>query len=891
MSNKVSGKYYSDIDPEETQEWLDAFASLIEKEGPERAKHILKALIEKARSASVPVPSLTTPYVNSIPTDREAHMPGDMFMERKIRSLVRWNALAMVLRANKSDDDLGGHIATFASSATLYDVGFNYFFRAANENFAGDLVYIQGHSAPGIYARAFLEGRIQESQLDNFRREVDGEGLSSYPHPWLMQDFWQFPTVSMGLGPLQAIYQAHVIKYLENRGLQDQSDRKVWAFLGDGEMDEPESLGGISLASREKLDNLVFVINCNLQRLDGPVRGNSKVIQELEGVFRGAGWNVIKVVWGRHWDALFAKDKYGVLTKRMNEVVDGEYQAYKMHGGAYTREHFFGKYPELAELVKDLSDEQIYNLNRGGHDPFKVYAAYAQAMKANGKPTVILAKTVKGYGLGAGESVNKTHQMKKMDIESLKSFRDRYDIPFNDKELEELPYYHPGPDSPEIRYMLGRRDSLGGFLPARKESKQQLTLADSNVMQSHFEGTGDREISTTMAFVRVLSTLLKDKNIGERIVPIVPDEARTFGMEAMFRQLAIYSSVGQLYEPEDASQFMYYREDKKGQILEEGINEGGAFCAWLAAATSYANNQCPMIPFYIYYSMFGFQRIGDFAWAAGDMQARGFLIGATSGRTTLNGEGLQHQDGHSHILASTIPNCVSYDPTYAYELAVIIEDGLRRMYQEHESVFYYITTLNENYCHPELQNTTDETREGIVKGMYQLKGSSPKALHVRLLGSGAILREVEAAAEILDTQYQVSSDVWSVTSFNELRREGLECERWNRLHPSEKPMQSFVETSLPKMDCPVVAASDYMKIYADQIRSFIQDDYTVLGTDGFGRSDSREQLRHFFEVDRKFIVLSALSALVKQGQLENAVLDRAIDQLGIKRDKPNPVKS
>jgi pyruvate dehydrogenase E1 component len=897
----ASEQYYSDIDPEETQEWLDAFASLVDKEGAERAKHILKALIEKARAASVPIPSLTTPYVNSISDDAEAHMPGDMFMERKVRSLIRWNALAMVLRANKSDDDLGGHIATFASSATLYDVGFNYFFRAPTENFGGDLIYIQGHSAPGIYARAFLEGRITESQLDNFRREVDGEGLSSYPHPWLMPDFWQFPTVSMGLGPLQAIYQAHIMKYLENRELQPESDRKVWAFLGDGEMDEPESLGGISLAVREKLDNLIFVINCNLQRLDGPVRGNGKIIQELEGVFRGAGWNVIKVIWGRHWDALFAKDKHGVLKKRMYEVVDGEYQAYKMHGGAYTRKHFFGKYPELLELVEDLSDEQIYNLNRGGHDPFKVYAAYAEAMKENGKPTVILAKTVKGYGLGAGESVNKTHQMKKMDVESLKAFRDRYDIPFKDDELESLPYYHPGEDSPEMRYMLGRRNALGGFLPQRREKSDSLSLASDDVFKSHFEGSGDREISTTMAFVRILSSLLKDKSLGERIVPIVPDEARTFGMEAMFRQLAIYSSEGQLYEPEDASQFMYYREDKKGQILEEGINEGGAFCAWLAAATSYSNNNYPMIPFYIYYSMFGFQRIGDFAWAAGDMQARGFLIGATSGRTTLNGEGLQHQDGHSHILASTIPNCVSYDATYAYELAIIIEEGMRRMYEQQESVFYYITTLNENYVHPALDKVSQEIREGIVKGMYLFKSSDVKntsvkstaanKLHVRLLGSGAIFREVEAAAIILENDYKVSVDTWSVTSFTELRREALDVQRWNRLHPLEKNKQSFVEQSLAKTGSPIVCATDYMKSYADQICPFVEDSFTALGTDGFGRSDSREKLRHFFEVDRKFIVLTALTALYEQGKIENTLLTKAIKHLEINVDKANPARS
>lgn len=891
----VNERYYSDIDPDETQEWLEAFESVIEKEGPERAKHILKILAEKAHYHSVPVPNLTTPYINSIPAEQEAHMPGDMFMERKVRSLIRWNALAMVLRANKSDDDLGGHIATFASSATLYDVGFNYFFRAPNENFGGDLVYIQGHSAPGIYARAFLEGRISSDQLDNFRREVDGKGLSSYPHPWLMPEFWQFPTVSMGLGPLQAIYQAHFMKYLNNRELIEGKDRKVWAFLGDGEMDEPESLGSIALAAREKLDNLVFVINCNLQRLDGPVRGNSKIIQELEGVFRGAGWNVIKVVWGRHWDPLFEKDEHGVMKKRMNEVVDGEYQAYKMHGAAYTRQNFFDKYPELSALVEDLSDEEIYNLNRGGHDPYKVYAAYAKAMTANGKPTVILAKTVKGYGLGAGESVNKTHQMKKLDVDSLKAFRDRYDIPFNDEELEDLPYYHPGADSPEMRYMMGRREALGGFLPQRRPKSTETLMPDASFVDSHLHGTGDREISTTMAFVRILSSLLKDKEVGQRIVPIVPDEARTFGMEAMFRQLAIYSAVGQLYEPEDASQFMYYREDTKGQILEEGINEGGAFCAWLAAATSYSNNDCPMIPFYIYYSMFGFQRIGDFAWAAGDMQARGFLIGATAGRTTLNGEGLQHQDGHSHILASTIPNCVSYDPCYSFELAVIIEDGLRRMYGEQENVFYYITTLNENYAHPEIPQANEglgKAKEGIVKGMYLLNSSKAShPLKVQLLGSGAILREVEKAAEFLDSEFGVAADVWSVTSFNELRREGLEVERWNMLHPEEAIKDSFVAQCLNATSGPIIAATDYMKAYADQIRSLTNKRFTTLGTDGFGRSDSRASLRHFFEVDYKFIVLAALYSLALDGEIERSVVDQAIETLGIDPEKAYPAVS
>jgi len=892
---------HTDIDPEETQEWLDAFSSLVSREGEQRAEYVLKLLVEKARMHDVLPPNLTSSYINTISPEQESPMPGDLFMERKLRSLVRWNALAMVLRANKGNDDLGGHIASFASSATLYDVGFNYFFRAPHKNFGGDLIYIQGHCSPGIYARAFLEGRIEEAQLDSFRREVDGNGLSSYPHPYLMPDFWQFPTVSMGLGPLQAIYQAHVMKYLENRELQENSDRKVWAFLGDGEMDEPESLGGISMAAREKLDNLIFVINCNLQRLDGPVRGNGKIIQELEGIFIGAGWNVIKVVWGRHWDALLAKDKSGLLIQRMNEVVDGEYQAYKMHGGAYTRKYFFGKYPELLALVEDLSDEQIYQLNRGGHDPFKVYAAYTQAMQKNGKPTVILAKTVKGYGLGAGESVNKTHQMKKMDIESLRGFRDRYDIPFSDDELESLPYYHPGNDSPEIRYLLERRKTLGGFLPQRRQKSQSLMLSDDTLFDSHLAGSGDRELSSTMAFVRVLSSLLKDKNLGQRIVPIVPDEARTFGMEALFRQLGIYSTEGQLYEPEDASQFMYYREDKQGQILEEGINEGGAFCAWLAAASSYSNNNCPIIPFYIFYSMFGFQRIGDFAWAAGDMQVRGFLIGATAGRTTLNGEGLQHQDGHSHILASTIPNCVSYDPTYAYELALIIQDGMKRMYEQQENVFYYITTMNENYRHPKMPDN-DVIRLGVIKGMYLLQANkalikddsvcsgneqSDQRYHVRLLGSGTILREVEAAADILANSFQVSSDVWSVTSFNELRKDGLQTERWNRLHPLETQKQSFVETCLPKQGDPVIAASDYIKSYADQIRNFIGDSYTTLGTDGFGRSDTREKLRHFFEVDRNFIVLAALKALHAQDKLSAETLQNAMTQLNIDSNKSN----
>jgi len=764
--------FFDDVDPAETREWLEALESVVEREGPERAAWLLDAITNEAQEQGVYRTHLNTPYLNTIPPKDEAAIPGDMFMERRIRSLVRWNALATVMRANMdNDDELGGHIASFASSATLYDVGFNHFFRAPSDENEGDLVFFQGHSAPGVYARAYLEGRISEEQLDNFRREVDGKGLSSYPHPWLMPDFWQFPTVSMGLGPIQAIYQAHIMKYLQNRELIQQDNRKVWAFLGDGEMDEPESLGALALAGREKLDNLVFVVNCNLQRLDGPVRGNGKIIQELEGVFRGAGWNVIKVVWGRLWDPLLEKDSEGLLRRRMEECVDGEYQAYKKNGGAYTREHFFGDNPELKKLVEHMSDEDVYRLNRGGHDPFKVYAAYHAAVNHTGRPTVILAKTVKGYATGAGEAVNKTHQMKKLDLESLKDFRDRFDMPFTDEQLEDVPYYRPADDSPELRYMKEQRDKLGGYMPVRRQkASQQLTIPGLDVFANFLEGSGDREISTTMAFVRMMSTLIKDKQIGERVVPIVPDEARTFGMEGLFRQLGIYSSGGQKYEPEDAGQVMYYREDKKGRILEEGINEAGAMSGWLAAATSYSVHDFALIPFYIYYSMFGFQRVGDLAWAAGDSQARGFLLGATAGRTTLNGEGLQHQDGHSHILAGTVPNCVSYDPTYSYELAVIIQDGLRRMYEDNEKVFYYLTLMNENYVHGAMPEGAEE---GIRKGMYLLREGKPKtrkAPRVQLLGSGTILREVEAAAELLREDFGVAADVWSVTSFNELRR-------------------------------------------------------------------------------------------------------------------------
>ena len=883
--------FFDDMDPAETREWLEALESVVEREGPERAAWLLDTITNEAQEQGIRRTDLNTPYLNTIAAKDEVPIPSDIFMERRVRSLVRWNALAMVMRANMdNDDELGGHIASFASSATLYDVGFNHFFRAPSDKNEGDLVFFQGHSAPGVYARAYLEGRISEEQLDNFRREVDGKGLSSYPHPWLMPDFWQFPTVSMGLGPIQAIYQAHVMKYLQNRELIQKDDRKVWAFLGDGEMDEPESQGALALAGREKLDNLIFVVNCNLQRLDGPVRGNGKIIQELEGVFRGAGWNVIKVVWGSLWDPLLERDSQGLLRRRMEECVDGEYQAYKKNGGAYTREHFFGEYPELKKLVEHMSDDEVYRLNRGGHDPFKVYAAYHAAVNHTGRPTVILAKTVKGYATGAGEAVNKAHQMKKLDLESLKDFRDRFDMPFTDEQLKDVPYYRPDANAPEMRFMKEQRDELGGYMPVRRQqASQTLTLPGLDIFANFLEGSGDREISTTMAFVRMMSALIKDKQIGERVVPIVPDEARTFGMEGLFRQLGIYSSGGQKYEPEDAGQVMYYREDKKGRILEEGINEAGAMSGWLAAATSYSVHDFTLIPFYIYYSMFGFQRVGDLCWAAGDSQARGFLLGATAGRTTLNGEGLQHQDGHSHLLASTVPNCVSYDPTYSYELAVILHDGLKRMYEDNEKVFYYLTLMNENYVHGAMPEGAEE---GIRRGMYLLregKGKTKKSPRVQLLGSGTILREVEAAAELLRDDFGVAADVWSVTSFNELRREGLRLDRDEILHPDQERERNWVERCLDGRDGPVIASTDYMRAFADQIRPWVHACYTVLGTDGFGRSDSRQKLRHFFEVDRYFVVLAALSALRKDGKVEAAAVKKAIEKYGIDTDKPYPV--
>ena len=878
-----------DIDQQETQEWLDALDAVLEREGATRAHFLLEKMTEKARRSGVHLPfSANTAYLNTIPVGQEDRIPGDLAMERRIRAFIRWNAIATVMQANKQSPGVGGHIATFQSAATLYDVGFNHFFRAPTAEHGGDLLYIQGHSSPGIYARAFLEGRITEEQLLNFRQEVDGKGLSSYPHPWLMPDFWQFPTVSMGLGPLTAIYQARFMKYLEDRGVCHTEGRKVWVFLGDGETDEPEAMGAISLAAREKLDNLIFVVNCNLQRLDGPVRGNGKIIQELEADFRGSGWNVIKVVWGRHWDPLLAMDKHGLLRKRMEECVDGDYQNYKSKDGAYVRQHFFGKYPELLEMVANMSDEDIWRLNRGGHDPLKVYAAYSAAMRHKGQPTVILAKTVKGYGMGeSGEGMNITHQAKKMSDAALKAFRDRFNIPIPDDKIADVPFYKPAENSPEMQYLRERRRALGGYLPARRKSAEALAIPDLSAFESQLAGSGDREISTTMAFVRVLSTLLKDKAIGKLIVPIIPDEARTFGMEGMFRQLGIYSSVGQLYEPEDADQVMYYKEDKRGQIIEEGINEAGAFASWLAAGTSYSNHCHAMIPFYTFYSMFGFQRIGDLAWAAGDARARGFLMGGTAGRTTLNGEGLQHEDGHSHILASTIPNCVTYDPTYGYELAVIIQDGMRRMYKDQESVYYYITIMNENYVHPPMPKGAEE---GILKGMYLLKRGAPKKkMKVQLLGSGTILREVIAAADLLEADFGVSTDIWSVTSFNELRREGLDVQRWNRLHPEHTQRSTYVEKCLKEGSGPVIASTDYIKTYADQIRAFVPRHYVTLGTDGFGRSDSRENLRRFFEVDRYHVTVAALKALADEGVIPAAKVAEAIAKYGIDPNKPNPV--
>ena len=876
-----SGK---DFDPIETREWIESLDDVIDDQGTDRASFLLNELAKHLMDkGAVPSYNLTTPFKNTIAPENEAMMPGDLFMERRIRSLIRWNALVTVLRANKNEDELGGHIATFSSAAMLYDIGFNYFFRGQDSK-DEDLIYFQGHCSPGIYARSFLEGRLNEEDLDNFRREVESPGLSSYPHPWLMSDYWQFPSVSMGLGPISAIYQAHVMKYLDARGLKELGDRKIWGFWGDGEMDEPESLGAIGLAAREKLDNLVFVINCNLQRLDGPVRGNSKVIQELERQFRGSGWNVIKVVWGRLWDPILAKDKKGHLQKIMDEVVDGEMQNFKAKGGAYTRENFFGKHPEALKLVKGLTDDEIYKLNRGGHDPYKVYAAYHQAVNHKGSPTVILALTTKGYGVGSREADNTTHQVKKLSLENIKSFRDRFDIPVTDKEIEQLPYVRPAEDSPEIQYLKNTRKNLGGFIPRRRQHDESLKLADSKIFSSILKGSGERQVSTTTHCVRAINNLIKDKNLGERVVPIVPDEARTFGMEGMFKQIGIYSSEGQKYEPEDADQVMWYKESKTGVMLEEGITEAGSFAAWTALATSYSNHNLTMIPFYIFYSMFGFQRIHDLAWAAGDAQAKGFLIGATSGRTTLNGEGLQHQDGHSHILSSTIPNCKSYDPAFGFELAVIIQHGIKEMYEEKQNFFYYLTVTNERYLQPQ-KPKIKKVDEQIIKGMYKfLSVSRPM---IRLLGSGAILNECLKAHEILK-QFDITSEVWSVTSFNMLRKDGMEIENVNLKNPSKTPQASYVEQSFAHENIPAVAATDYMRAYAEQIRPFVKGTYFTLGTDGFGRSDSRKKLREYFEVDANNIAATAAYALLQDQTIDKKQVSKIYEKLGINKDKSSP---
>ncbi|UVL44828.1 pyruvate dehydrogenase (acetyl-transferring), homodimeric type [Pseudomonas moraviensis] len=880
---------FLDEDPQETREWLESIESVASVEGRPRAHYLIDQMLDfDANRHGDFYGRVTTPYVNTIPVERQQPYPGDLAVERRINAYIRWNALAMVLRAGKHSN-VGGHIASYASAAVLYDVGFEHFFRGRTEQFAGDMVYIQGHSSPGIYARAYLEGRLSEEQLDNFRRETDRDGISSYPHPRLMPEFWQFPTVSMGLGPITAAYQARFMRYLEDRGLKEHQGRKVWAFLGDGEMDQPESLAAISLAGREKLDNLIFVVNCNLQRLDGPVRGNSKVIQEFESLYRAAGWNVLKVIWGSGWDALLEKDRTGLLRQRMMECVDGDYQNYKSQNGAYVREHFFGKYPELLELVSDLSDDDIWKLSRGGHDPEKVHNAYAAAMRHIGGPTVILAKTVKGFGMGeAGEGQNINHQLKKMGDDAVKAFRDRFGLELSDDQLGDMPYLKPAADSVESLYLQARRSQLGGYIPARFNAVAPLQVPPLSTLDTQLKGTGERAISTTMAFVRILGTLLKDPNIGKLIVPIVPDESRTFGMESLFRQIGIHSHVGQLYTPQDAGQLSYYKEARDGQIMQEGLNESGGISSWIAASTSYSTHAVMTVPFYIFYSMFGFQRVGDLAWAAGDARARGFLLGATSGRTTLMGEGLQHDDGHSHVLSSTIPCCVSYDPTYAYELAVIIQNGMRRMYVENEDIFYYITLLNENYAHPPMPEGVEQD---ILKGMYRLSASAQpdEGKHVQLMGCGSILQEVVAAAQLLERDFAVSSDVWSVTSLTELRREGQDAERWNLLHPQQTPRISHVESCLQDAQGPVVIATDYMKIFADQIRPFVPNRrFVALGTDGFGQSDTRESLRRFFEVDRHFIALAALKALADDGAITREKVAEAIVLYGIDPEKQNP---
>jgi pyruvate dehydrogenase E1 component len=879
----------SDTDATETSEWLEAIDAVLSHDGPGRARQLLTEVIERAQHAGTgPIATLNTPYINTIPPELEPPFPNDPALERRLRTIVRWNAIAVVVRANKISSELGGHIASYQSLATLYEVGFNHFWHAPGDDHAGDLVYFQGHSSPGNYARAYLEGRLTEAQLDNFRQEVAGGGLSSYPHPWLMPDFWQFPTVSLGIGAITSIYQARFMKYLQARGIAPTDGRKVWAFLGDGEMDEPESMGSIGLAGRDRLDNLIWVVNCNLQRLDGPVRGNGKIIQELESDFRGAGWNVIKVVWGSRWDPLLAADPDGALVTVMNECVDGDYQTFKSRDGAYVREHFFGRDPRLLDRVSQMTDDEIWLLNRGGHDQQKVFAAYDAAAKHTGQPTVILAKTIKGYGMGvSGEGQMITHQAKKMTEDALLAFRDRFELPLTDEQVRAAEYYKPPADSPEMQFLGERRAALGGWLPARRRAAEPLKGPELELFRSQLDGTADREISTTMAFVRVLAALLRDKSIGPHIVPIVPDESRTFGMEGMFRQVGIYSPAGQLYQPQDSAQLMFYKEDEQGQILEEGITEAGSISSFIAAGTSYSTHAVQMVPFYIYYSMFGYQRVGDLVWAAGDSRTRGFLLGGTAGRTTLNGEGLQHEDGHSHVLFPVVPNCRAYDPTFSYELAVIIQDGLRRMVQEQEDVFYYITLMNENYRHPAMP---EGAPEGILRGMYLLREGPKRSKkpRVQLLGSGTILREVIAAADLLESDFGVVADVWSVTSFTELRRDGLEVERWNMLHPMAKPRQAYVSECLERRGGPVIASTDYLRAFADQIRQWVPRPYRVLGTDGYGRSDSRSALRRFFEVDRHYVTVAALKALADAGAVDAAVVQTAIEQFAIDPDAPMP---
>jgi len=876
-----------DIDPQETTEWLEAFRSVARFEGEDRAKYILQKLMDMAHEDGMDLPEgVNTAYLNSIPVEQETEQVVNE-IEHRIKSIIRWNAMIMVVKANQVSTELGGHIASFASCATLYEVGFNHFYRGSGLDQGADLVFFQGHIAPGIYSRAFLEGRITEQQMLNFRQEANQEGLSSYPHPWLMPNFWEFPTVSMGLGPIMAIFQARFMKYLHHREIIKTDKRTVWAYIGDGETDEPESMGAISLAGREKLDNLIFVINCNLQRLDGPVRGNGKIIQELEGMFRGAGWNVIKVIWGRGWDKLLANDTSGLLKQRMEEVVDGEYQAYKAKDGGYVRKHFFGKYPELLKLVEHMSDEEIFALTRGGHDPNKIYQAYKKATEHVGQPTVILAKTVKGYGMGeAGEGKNTTHGQKKLGVEALIKVAKRFDIPVTKKDAEELNFYKPDEDSEELIYLRQRREALGGYLPSRTFELEKFNIPKLEVFKPLLVSSGKKEMSSTMAFVRFLSLLIRDKELGPRVVPIVPDEARTFGMEGLFRQMGIYSSSGQLYEPEDSDTVMWYKEDIKGQVLQEGINEAGAISDWIAAATSYASHNVTMIPFYIYYSKFGFQRVGDLAWAAGDMQAKGFLLGGTAGRTTLAGEGLQHQDGDSLIVANTIPNCISYDPTYAYELAVIIRDGMQRMYEKMENIFYYITLMNENYTHPAMPKGVEE---GIIKGMYSLKTVGKSKVEVQLLGSGAILREVEKAADMLDKDWGVKSHIWSVTSFNEITREAQSVDRDNLFQEGDNKKTPYITECLKKSKGPVIAATDYMRNYAEQIRKYVPAHYEVLGTDGYGRSDSRQELRYFFEINVNYITYVVLKALVDDGILDSKTLKNAIKKLKIDKKKSNPM--